>query len=138
MRVLLEDSERVVAAYVCPDAFVSRVVYFGIKPRTSWFQEFLHAQVGSQNVSPRDIRVASRHGWELGGKAREIIEEKLGKGAAIGEVYWTRYPKTDEQKQLAVSLCIGTYEQAGCTKLFTHNKNSIEKLCSECRIKYKS
>jgi hypothetical protein len=135
MRVVSQNSTSVVGAYVCPDGFVSQVVYFSLKPDMQWFERMLSDQVGMENFSPRDIRIASRHGWELGGTAREIVEANLGQGASIREAYWTRYAKTEEQKQLAVSLCQGDGSKAGCMKLFMHDRGSVERLCPACKAK---
>jgi len=133
MRVISRDQESLVGAYVCPDAFVSQVVYFAPRPNVGWFRQFLVNQVGNDTVSPVDIRVATRHGWELGPRARKVLEERLGKSASIMEVYWTRYPKTEQQKQVAVSLCVGTSSQNGCLSIFMHDKDAQDKLCPKCK-----
>jgi hypothetical protein len=136
MRVVSQDRNRFVGAYVCPRGSVSQVVYFSLKPEFGWFVEFLSSQVGEENVDPKDVRIASRHGWELGGDAQEILESRLGRGASIQEVYWTRYPKTEAQKQQVVSLCVGDVSKTGCMKLFVHDRDSEEKLCRACGAKY--
>ncbi len=138
MRVISHDPDRLVGAYVCPDGFVSQVVYFSLKPDLKWFEDLLSSQVGRESVSQKDIRIASRHGWELGGNALDTLEAKLGQGASIRELYWTRYPKTEMEKQQAVSLCIGDNSKTGCMKLFFHDRNSGEKLCPACNAKYGS
>ena len=79
--------------------------------------------------------MASRHGWELGEDAQEILGARLGEGAKITEVYWTRYPKSEEEKQQAVSLCIGDGSKTGCMKLFIHDRKSVERLCPSCKVK---
>jgi hypothetical protein len=135
MKVVSQNSDRLVGAYVCPDVFVSQVVYFSTQPDSEWFERMLRAQVGPENINHRDIRIASRHGWELGGDAQAALRSKLGEGGVIHEVYWTRYPKTEEQKQQAVSLCVGDASKAGCMKLFMHNRNSVERLCPSCKAK---
>jgi hypothetical protein len=131
MTTILEDPERFVGAYTCPDGFVSQVVYFSLKPNLEWFTSFLSSQVGEGILRREDIRVATRHGWELG--AEEAFKEELGLGAPIKEAYWTRYPKTEEQKQQAVSLCLGDESRKGCLNLFTHDRLSTPKLCPACR-----
>ncbi len=136
MKVISKESSSLVGAYVCPDGFVSQVVYFSLQPDREWFERMLSDQVGKENLNHRDIRIASRHGWELGGNARNILQSKLGEGGAIREVYWTRYPKTEAQKQQAVSLCIGEGVKAGCMKLFMHDRNSMETFCPSCIVKY--
>ncbi len=136
MNVISQESSSLVGAYVCPDGFVSQVVYFSLQPDREWFEHILSDQVGKENLSPRDIRLASRHGWELGGYARDILQSNLGECGSISEIYWTRYPKTEAQKQQAVSLCIGEGLKIGCMKLFMHGRNSVEKYCPSCKAKY--
>ena len=136
MKVVSQNSTSLVGAYLCPEAFVSQVVYFSIQPDLEWFENSLREQVGQENVNHRDLRLASRHGWELGGDAQTILDSKLGKGTGVTEIYWTRYPKTEEQKQQAVSLCVGDGLKVGCMKLFMHDRNSTERLCLSCRAKF--
>lgn len=135
MKVITQGEGRVVGAYVCPSGFVSQVVYFGPNPDLEWFRNMLTEQVGQGNVSVRDIRVASRHGWELGAGAQESLESKQGRGQPVKEIYWTRYPKTEEQKRQAVSLCIGNSSRVGCSRLFIHDRNVEEELCPACKAK---
>jgi hypothetical protein len=138
MKLISQDSTRVVGAYVCPDGFVSQVVYFSQKPDLKWFEGMLVGQVGKENFTSNDVRVASRHGWELGRDALETLEEKLGTGASITEVYWTRYARTDAQKKIAVSLCRGDSSQGGCMRLFAHDRNDVKRFCPSCEAKLKS
>ena len=133
MRVVAEDSTSIVGAYVCPDGFVSQVVYFSQKPDLKWFTDKLEMEVGKENFTHNDVRVASRHGWELGGKALETLEGKAGKNSMITEVYWTRYARTDAEKQTAISLCIGDRSRPGCSKLFAHDRDSAESFCPTCK-----
>jgi len=133
MRLMVEDSARTLGAYVCPDGFVSQVVYFTQKPDLKWFTDKITSEVGQENFTSNDVRVASRHGWELGGNAHETLEAKAGTNSAITEVYWTRYPRTDAEKQIAISLCIGDPSKSGCLKLFAHDRNIVERFCAACR-----
>jgi hypothetical protein len=135
MKILSQSSNSLVGAYVCADGFVSQVVYFSTQPDQEWFRNFLREQVGNENVIDRDIRIASRHGWELGQGAEEAFRSSLGEGEVMRETYWTRYPRTEEEKQQAVSLCLGDVEKSGCMKLFMHNRNTIERLCPSCKAK---
>ena len=130
---MVEESARVLGAYVCPDGFVSQVVYFSQKPDLKWFTDMLTSEVGEENFTPNDVRVASRHGWELGGKALETLEAKAGTNSPINEVYWTRYARTDAEKQIAISLCIGEGSRSGCLKLFAHDRNTVERFCPACK-----
>ncbi len=133
MRLLVEAATHVLGAYVCPDGFVSQVVYFSQKPDLKWFTEKLTSEVGRENFSSTDVRVASRHGWELGGNAVQILKEKAGDGATVTEVYWTRYAHTDSEKQVAISMCIGDHSRPGCSKLFAHDRDSVVSQCPICK-----
>ena len=136
MKVVSQNSTSLVGAYICPQGFVSQVVYFSIKPDREWFESSLRAQVGQEKVIHRDLRVASRYGWELGGDAQETLGSRLGEGTGVTEIYWTRYPKTEEEKQQGVSLCVGDGSKVGCMKLFMRDRNSTERLCLSCRAKF--
>jgi len=133
MKVIVEDSARVLGAYVCPDEFVSQVVYFSQKPDLKWFTELLTREVGPEHFTSNDVRVATRHGWELGGNALETLEAKVGPNSTITEVYWTRYARTDAEKQIGISLCVGDGSRPGCLKLFAHDRNMVEKFCPACK-----
>ena len=133
MKVISQDSTRVLGAYVCPDGFVSQVVYFSQKPDLKWFNNTISGQIGVENFTTNDVRVATRHGWELGGNALENLKAKLGPNPSLTEVYWTRYPRTDAQKEIAISLCTGSGSRPGCLKLFSHASGKVEKLCPACR-----
>ena len=133
MKAILQDSNRVLGAYICPDGFVSQVVYFSQKPDLNWFNDTISNQVGADNFTTNDVRLATRHGWELGREALQTLEKQLGPNPSIREVYWTRYAKTDEQKQVAISLCVGDSSRSGCLKLFAHPSNQVQKLCSACK-----
>jgi hypothetical protein len=135
LRVLSKNEDHLVGAYTCPEGAVSQVVYFSLKPDLTWFQKMLSSQVGVENTASRDIRLATRHGWELGNNAQKEIESKLGPGGAIKEAYWRMYPSTDNQNEKIVALCIGEDSKAGCLNLFMKEKESNEKLCSACRTK---
>jgi len=100
-----------------------------------WFNDTIASQVGAENFTSNDVRLATRHGWELGDHALGDLETQLGPNHSISEVYWTRYARTDEQKQVAISLCIGDSTRPGCLKLFAHASNQTEKLCPICRRK---
>ena len=136
MQVVSQDASRFVGAYLCPDGFVSQVVYFSLSPDMKWFEDMIANQVGNGCFTSKDVRVGSRHGWELGGDAQEILESKLGAYPKVTEVYWTRYPRTDADKQVAISLCVGEGSQQGCLKLFAHDRNVVRGLCPTCQSKW--
>lgn len=135
MRIISQNPNSLVGAYICPDGFVSQVVYFSTQPDREWFQAMLRDQLGAGNVNDRDIRLASRHGWELGKGAQEAFKSSLGETSVLLETYWTRYPQTEEQKQQAVSLCVGEGAKAGCSRLFIHDRKSVERFCPSCKAR---
>ena len=56
MTVLNQNSTSLVGAYICPDCFVSQVVYFSTQPDRNSFERSLQDQVGRENVHHRDLR----------------------------------------------------------------------------------
>lgn len=132
MKVISQDSNHVLGAYVCPDGLVSQVVYFSAKPDLKWFNKTISDQVRT-NFTTNDVRLATRHGWELGGDSQETLKRHLRSKPSITEVYWTRYARTEAQKQVAISLCLGDRTRPGCMKLFAHEISSVEKFCPACR-----
>ena len=133
MQVVSQDATQVLGAYVCPESFVSQVVYFSQKPDINSFEKLVTSQVGKENFTPNDIRLGSRHGWELGYDARKMVEVNLGPDGKITEVYWTRYARTDSEKKVAISLCSGDGTRKGCLKLFAHDSSTAEKFCPTCK-----
>jgi len=129
---LWSDSNNMVGVYVCPDGYVSRVIYFSIDPDINWFKKFLITQVGNEIFNDRDLRLATRHGWELESDASTEISNMSPTGV-IREVYWTNYPKTDEERKRGVFLCSNLQKIKGCRKLFVQEVNSINRLCQKCR-----
>lgn len=134
-KVISNEREDVVGVYLCSGSFVSRVVYFSHEPDLDWFYSFISGQVGKRIVSRRDIRMATRHGWELGEEAvSELEEQDLNEHRpVIKEVYWTRYAKTEAAKSKGVFLCSDPAQGKGCGKLFVQNVTSKLKLCPKCR-----
>jgi len=131
---LLEESDRLVGAYVCPDEYVSRVVYFSTKPDMNWFEVFLRDQVGGR-LRSRDLRYATRHGWELGHEAEKRIKPLVEPGKGLGEAYWTFYARSDEDKKSGTFLC--SSRDGGCdSRLYTKRlDDQSKKLCSSCQSK---
>lgn len=135
MQTLLHEPSRVVGAYVCPDGFVSQVVYFSTTPDIKWFEKMVSEQVGAENLASKDIRVGSRHGWELDGDARRVLESTLGVDGKITEVYWTRYAKTDAEKRVQISLCPAGGLEKRRPHLFAHDSNKTDRFCPSCQTK---
>jgi hypothetical protein len=123
-----ETDTSLVGAYICPQNYVSRVVYFANDPDPKWFQEFLTEQLGK--VRPRDFRKATRHGWELGRDAEKEIPN-ISKSASISQYYWTPYPQTDREKEYGIFIC--PRQDGGCGKFYSKLKSDSSILCPDCR-----
>jgi len=134
-RFLSIEENEVVVAYCCPEGFVSRVICFSVEGDLDWFYTFLSSQLGSGIVQRRDLRVATRHGWELGEEAAKEFEKlaREWQRPMVKEVYWTRYPRTDEDKGKGVFLCSDPERGKGCGRLFVQEITSKARLCSQCR-----
>jgi hypothetical protein len=127
--VSLYDGERgLIGAYVCPQRYVSKVVYFSDNPDGQWFERYISDQAGAQRVRRKDIRFATRHGWELGRDAEKEIQNMGLHG--IKQYYWTFYPKSDEDSKFGTFLC--PRESGGCGKLFTKSMDEEDTLCLDC------
>lgn len=125
-----ETDSSVVGAYVCPKSYVSRIVYFADSPDPDWFKRFLIDNIGKELINPRDIRKATRYGWELGGTAEKEISS-VSKSRGIIQYYWTPYPATDEEKRYGAFFC--SKESGGCGKLYSKLKTDESELCPSCR-----
>jgi hypothetical protein len=130
---LLHNLDCFIGAYVCPDGYVSRVIYFSINPDIKWFRKFLDSQVGEEMVKSRDVRPATRHGWELEKEASAEINKLTPKGI-IKEIYWTTYPKTEEEKRLGVFLCSSVEGERECRRLFVQDIKAKNKVCPKCQL----
>ena len=126
---IYEDGKGLVGVYVCPWNYVSRAVYFSNSPDAKWFQSFLAGQAGGERIRAMDLRLATRHGWELGGDAEAEIQDLAPLG--IKQYYWTFYPKSDEDKKKGTFLC--AKENRGCSRIFTKSIEEESKLCPACR-----
>ena len=133
MKLMLREPTRIIGAYACPDGFVSQVVYFSQNPNIKWFSDTIISQVGADNFTSNDVRLATRHGWELGRNAVETLQAQTPTKPSVSEVYWTRYPKTEAQKQVAISVCLGDDSRPGCLRLFAHGRDKTERFCPTCR-----
>jgi hypothetical protein len=121
---LSQEKSGLVAAYVCPGNHVARVVYFSLEPDPDWFEKSLKGQIGDL-LRSRDLRSATRHGWELGGNAETDIQMISDHG--VKQYYWTFYPKSEEEKTMGAFQCLD------CGKLFSKQFADDSKLCSNCR-----
>lgn len=118
-------------AYVCPDGAVSRVIYFSRETDTEMFKTFLEGQLGKDSVNMHDLRVATRYGWELKGRAYPEISNVF-KNSVVKQIYWTVYPKTEAERRQRVFMCQSHKGMRGCGKLFSQPIESENRLCQRC------
>jgi hypothetical protein len=119
---VLDEPDRTVGLYLCPESYVSRGVYFSEKPDQSWFERYLREDMGGERVRQRDIRKATRHGPELGRDAEEEALELFG-SKGLTEYYWTFYPRSAEEN------ASGTFVCARCGKFFVKPFSSKLSIC---------
>ena len=93
------------------------------------FKSSLVDQFGKAEVRARDIRKATRHGWELGGEAEKEISN-ISKSGSICQYYWTSYPQTDREKEYGIFIC--AKQDGGCGKFYSKLKSDESKLCPNC------
>jgi hypothetical protein len=128
---LWSDAKQYVGVYVCPNGYAARLLCFNQDADSKWFKNFLSKQVGESMVKDRDLRIATRHGWELGGDLTNEIKG-LSSSGKIKVVYWTTYPQTEEEKRQGVFLCSDLQLDKGCRRLFVQKITSSKRLCPQC------
>lgn len=128
---LSSSRERFTGAYLCQRGFVSTVVYFSKEADIKGFTNFLENQLGKGVVRGRDLRVATRYGWEL--KNRAFLDMgDVSHDGFIKEVYWTVYPRTEVEQNWGVFFCQDWRRKKGCGRLFLQVINSKNSLCPKC------
>jgi hypothetical protein len=122
---LMEDRNKLVGAYICPDNYVNRITYFELNnDDLNWFKSFLRSELdGGEMIRDKDLRFATRHGWELGGSAESEIQSFSDSSKGVKEHYWTFYAKDNEEKKMGNFLC------ETCGRLFTQSLTSKSKVC---------
>jgi glutaredoxin len=128
---LWSDVKRYAGAYVCPNGYAARLLCFTQEADIKWFKNFLTKQVGKDLVKDRDLRIATRHGWELGGDLTTEIRS-LSSTGKISAVYWTTYPQTEEEKRRGVFVCSDPQTGKGCRRLFVQEITSTNRFCPHC------
>ncbi|MCW4040192.1 MAG: hypothetical protein NWE83_05520 [Candidatus Bathyarchaeota archaeon] len=130
---LWSNPTKMVKAYVCPGGYVSRVIAFSMHPAVTWFRNFIVNQGVGEILNDRDLRLASRHGWELETDISHTFKH-ISPTGIIYEVYWTTYPKTDEERRRGLFLCSDDEQSIGCKRLFVQNINSPRERCPQCNM----
>lgn len=106
----IEEGERLVACMSCPGGYVSRIIMYGDEVDAGAFREYIISKAGEiGEVTDDDIRVATRHPWDLG------AEGPGGGDVSVREAYWTqnyRRTKSEDASRKALFLC------GGCGELY--------------------
>ncbi len=99
----MEDGENLISCMTCPGGYVSRIVMYGRDIDVPGFKKFLSANTaGLGAVADQDIRIATRHPWDLG------LEGKVQEDIVLREAYWTqnyRRTKSDDPSRKGLFLC---------------------------------
>ncbi len=112
----VRDVPRPIACAACPSGYVSRVIVYGSDVDADDLKEFV-SSAGVGGVKDEDIRVATRHPWDL------------SYDAEMREAYWTqsyRRTKDDRPGRPALFLC------ASCQKPFVQPLDSKGAVCPAC------
>ena len=132
--VLQTEKTGVVGVYSCLGGFVSRVVYYSLEPDLVWFYTFLSGELGKKTVKKRDLRTATRYGWELDEQAAsELADLTSARPPVIKEVYWVHHPSNDAEKSMGVFVCSDPKQGIGCGRLFAQEVTSKNRLCHKCK-----
>lgn len=133
IRVLSEEKDRMLSVYVCSGGYVSRFIGYCSEPDLEWFKDKVRKMVEGVEVTDRDIRVATRHGWELGAEAYSLLKEMYRRGEIafpwIREVYWFR------RGVHGLFMCVGTDSIKGCGRFFINPSGGNQPLCPNCSKK---
>lgn len=119
----LQDEKFLIGAYVCPSGYVSRLVMYGEggESNPSYLKEIVKKHgSGLIDIQDADIRVATRHPWDLGAQGGVNL---------LKETYWTqsyRRSKSEDPKRISLFLC------SHCSRLFTGPLDSAGPVCAEC------
>ncbi|MDV3278489.1 MAG: hypothetical protein LYZ69_08515 [Nitrososphaerales archaeon] len=116
---LLESDDVAIACYACPGGYVSKVMVYGRSPTLERLRSFLLGALGEgADVSDDDLRVATRHPWDLKASGEDITAS-----------YWTqnyRRTKSEDPDRRALFIC------SRCGSLFRRSLSAAESLCQNC------
>lgn len=130
----VDRDDAIMGAYICPENFVSRIVYFAAKPNLRWFKKELENIMTKRSIlEERDIRIATRHQWEIDKSAiptrKKLVQHTRPEGLApyvVREVYWV-YPR---QKMLDENE--GAFRCSNCGKIFVQPLATKNSVCENC------
>lgn len=118
---VLESDGDVIACYACPAGYVSRVMVYGGRRTMPHLKAYLLDVLGEgADVKDADLRLATRHSWDLGVPDAEMVAS-----------YWTqnyRRAKSDDPDRIGLFVC------AKCGSPFSKPMSSARKTCSGCSV----
>jgi hypothetical protein len=103
----------------CPGRYVSRVIFYNADPED--LISYLKDAAKGIEIKERDVRVATRYGWDLGLKGTS--------GKVMRVSYWTQNygaSKVSNENRRALFLC------SRCESPFVKEFNSIASTCERC------
>jgi len=111
-----------IGCYTCPSGYISFLVQYGKELDLHAFKTFLSSLLPG-GVTDEDIRIATRHDWDLG------IKGEHG-GTVLREAYWRqsyRRTKSDDPHRLALFLC------TKCSSIYRQRISEKNTFCPQCR-----
>lgn len=121
---MINGAEGQIACFSCSGGYVSRVVMYSAEDGTEQLKSFVSRTVnGVMEIRDEDIRVATRHPWEMG------LEENSAGEVILREAYWTQHyrrTKSDDPARATLFRC------ESCGSLFTQPLNSAAATCTGC------
>jgi (2Fe-2S) ferredoxin len=119
-------NDGLMAAQVCPEGYVSRIILYGEQLEPEKLRGFVQeVTTGMGTVESSDVRVASRYAWDLG-------LDRQSDDLILKEGYWSqnyRRTKNESSDRLALFLC------SNRDFFFVQPLNLKETLCENCRKK---
>lgn len=123
--VFLSPQNDLKAAIVCPQGYVSRLIAYSYKPIDQrGLLSYIEGVAPELDVRLEDIRLATRHPWDLGVEAESDVNP-----STVYQAYWTqnyRRTKSDASDRLALFMC------DSCGRLFAQKISSTKSKCQKC------
>ncbi len=121
---MIDGEEGLIACFSCDAGYVSFIVMYARDIDAGFLKSFVAGKTERMmDVVESDIRIATRHPWEMG------LEESSDGGIVLREVYWRQHyrrTKSDDPARAALFRC------TSCSSLFTQPLNAGGTLCARC------
>ncbi|MBX8643736.1 MAG: hypothetical protein KIY12_03315, partial [Thermoplasmata archaeon] len=113
-----------IACFACGGGYISRIVMYGMGADAAALRQFIESiSGGAIDVRDEDIRIATRHPWEMGLEGRSTGEK------VMTEAYWNqnyRRGKSDDASRIALFRC------TACGSPFTQRFDTASPRCGAC------